>query len=328
MPQIAGQEIGPRGFGLMNFTWRSDPVPDEQAFETMRAALDNGMNFWNAGEFYGTPEVNSMTLLNRYFEKYPEDADRVVVSMKGGLRPDLVPDGSPENIRRSLDFTLEKLGGRKKIDVFECARRDPNVPLETTFGVIEEEYIKTGKVGGICLSEVSAATIREAAKITTIAGVEVELSLFSTDVVSNGVAAACAELGIPLIAYSPLGRGMLTGRFKTAADIPTADVRHHLPRFQPENFETNLRLIRQVEDLAAKKGCTPAQLALGWLNSLSRRPGMPTIIPIPGSTTVDRVVENAKLVDLTDEEMAEIDATLAKFEVAGARYPDGHPINT
>lgn len=326
MAQIAGRQVGPRGFGLMNFTWRSDPVPDEQAFETMRAALANGMNFWNGGEFYGTPEVNSMTLLKRYFDKYPEDADKVVISIKGGMRPDLSPDGSPENIRRSLNFILEKLGGRK-VDVFECARRDPNVPLETTFGVIEE-YIKTGKVGGLCLSEVSAATIHEAAKITTIAGVEVELSLFSTDVLSNGVAAACAEHNIPLIAYSPLGRGMLTGRFKSAADIPSTDFRRHLPRFQPENFDTNLQLVRQVEDLAAKKGCTPAQLALGWLNSLSRRPGMPTIIPIPGSTTVDRVTENAKLVDLTDQEMADIDATLAKFEVAGSRYGEGHPVNT
>ncbi|KAK2059274.1 aldo/keto reductase [Colletotrichum caudatum] len=328
MPQLNGQEVGQIGYGLMGLTWRPQPCSEEQAFEAMHAALKNGCNFWNGGEFYGTPEYNSSVLLERYFTKYPEDADKVVLSMKGGLRADLRPDGSPEGIRRSLDNIIGQLKGRKKVDIFECARRDKNTPLEVTFGVIQKEYIDTGKVGGICLSEVSAATIHEAVKHAKILGVEVELSLFSTDILSNGVATACAQYGIPIIAYSPVGRGMLTGQLKTLDDIPQGDMRRHMPRFQPDTFGINIKLVEQVEELARKKGVTPAQLAIGWTMALSRRPGMPEIIPIPGATTTERVNENAKFVDLTDEEMDEIDATLAKFEVVGGRYPDGAPVNT
>ncbi|KAM0329984.1 hypothetical protein ACHAQA_004153 [Verticillium albo-atrum] len=327
MPQLVGQEVGAHGFGLMGFTWRAHPIGDEQAFEAMRAAIANNMTFWNGGEFYGTPDANSLTLLNRYFEKYPEDADKVVLSIKGGLSAGFKPDGSPEGIRRSLDNSIAQLGGRKKLDIFESARRDPNTPLDVTLGIIDKEYVQTGKLGGISLSEVSAATIHEAVKITKIVGVEVELSLFSTDVLTNGIAAACAEHGIPLIAYSPVGRGMLTGQLKSIDDLPEGDMRRHLPRFQPETFGINLELAKQVEQMAAKKGVTPAQLALGWCRALSRRPGMPTIIPIPGTTSASRVEENAKLVDLSDAEMEDIDATLAKFDVAGGRYPDGVPMN-
>ncbi|KAK6213963.1 aldo/keto reductase [Colletotrichum tabaci] len=329
MPQLNGQEVGNIGYGLMGLTWRPQPCSEEQAFEAMRAALKNGNNFWNGGEFYGTPEYNSSVLLERYFAKFPEDADKVVLSMKGGVNlKNLHPDGSPEGVRRSLDNIINQLKGRKKVDMFECARRDKNTPLEVTFGVIQKEYIDTGKVGGICLSEVSAATIHEAVKHAKIVGVEVELSLFSTEILTNGVASACAQYGIPIIAYSPVGRGMLTGQVKTLDDIPHDDMRRHMPRFQPDTFGINIKLVEQVETLARKKGVTPAQLAIGWTVALSRRPGIPVIIPIPGATTADRVNENAKLVELTDEEMAEIDATLAKFEVVGGRYPEGAPVNT
>ncbi|WQF84925.1 Putative NADP-dependent oxidoreductase domain-containing protein [Colletotrichum destructivum] len=329
MPQLNGQEVGNIGYGLMGLTWRPQPCSEEQAFEAMRAALKNGNNFWNGGEFYGTPEYNSSVLLERYFAKFPEDADKVVLSMKGGVNlKNLHPDGSPEGVRRSLDNIINQLKGRKKVDMFECARRDKNTPLEITFGVIQKEYIDTGKVGGICLSEVSAATIHEAVKHAKIVGVEVELSLFSTEILTNGVAAACAQYGIPIIAYSPVGRGMLTGQVKTLDDIPHDDMRRHMPRFQPDTFGINIKLVEQVETLARKKGVTPAQLAIGWTVALSRRPGIPMIVPIPGATTADRVNENAKLVELTDEEMAEIDATLAKFEVVGGRYPEGAPVNT
>ncbi|KAF6845280.1 pyridoxal reductase [Colletotrichum musicola] len=329
MVQINGREVGQLGFGLMGFTWRANPCPEEQAFEAMRAAIKNGNIFWNAGEFYGTPEYNSMTLLERYFAKYPEDAEKVVLSVKGGVNlKNLHPDGSPEGVRRSLDNIISQLKGRKKIDVFECARRDPKTPLDVTFGIIQKEYIDTGKVGGICLSEVSAATIHEAVKHAKIVGVEVELSLFSTDVLSNDIAAACAEHNVPLIAYSPIGRGMLTGEIKSIDDIPEGDFRRIMPRFQPDTFDVNMKLVKQVQDLAAKKGVTPAQLAISWTVALSKKPGMPEIIPIPGATTAARVNENAKLVELTEEELAEIDATLAKFEVVGGRYPAGAPVNT
>ncbi|RYP81712.1 hypothetical protein DL769_001862 [Monosporascus sp. CRB-8-3] len=327
MPQLVGKEIGSTGFGLMGFTWRGNPPPQEQAFEAMRTAIKNGANFWNGGVFYGPREYNSLVLLERYFEKYPEDADKVVISIKGGMNvKGAGADGSPEGTRRALDECLAQLKGRKFLDIFEFARRDQNVPMEVTFKILEDEYIKTGKLGGISLSEVSAETIHEAVKHTKIVAVEVELSLFATDVLENGVAAACAQYDIPLIAYSPIGRGMLSGQIKSIDDV--SQILRDFPRFQPGNFEINLQLVKQVEELAEKKGCTPAQLAINWTKALSRRPGMPTIIPIPGATTVARVEENMKEIDITDEEMAEIDATLAKFTPAGNRYPDWVPVNT
>lgn len=164
---------------------------------------------WNGGEFYGPPDYNSLILLERYLEKYPEDADKIVINIKGGSRG-YGTDASPENTRRSLDNCLAQLKGRKKLDMFEYGRRDPKVPLEVSFGVIDKEYVQTGKLGGIALSEVSAATIHEAVKITKIVAVEVELSMFSTEVLHNGVAAACAQYGITLLAYSPLVRTMLS----------------------------------------------------------------------------------------------------------------------
>ncbi|KKK12444.1 hypothetical protein AOCH_000426 [Aspergillus ochraceoroseus] len=314
MPQLSNKEVGPIGFGLMGLTWRAKPCSQEQAFETMRAALKNGCNLWNGGEFYGAPEYNSLVLLERYFEKYPEDTEKVILNIKGGATPKSpMPDGSPENTRRTLDDCMAQLKGRKEIDQFEFARRDPTVPMEVTFGVMNKEYVDTGKIGGIALSEVRVETIHEAVKHTKIQAVEVELSLFSTDVLENGVAAACAQYNIPLIAYSPIGRGMLTGQIKKLEDIPEDSMMRRYPRFQPGNFEINLQLVEQVEAMATKKGCTPAQLAINWVRALSRRPGMPTIIPIPGATTVERVEENSKLIELTDEEMEEIDTTLAKF---------------
>ena len=159
------------------------------------------------------------------------------------------------------------------------------------------------------------------AKVHPIAAVEVELSLWSTHILENEVAKTCAELDIPIIAYSPLGRGVLTGAVSSVNDIPQNDLRRRMSRFQPENFEQNLKLINEVKSLASRKGVAPSQIALGWIRSLSEKPGMPTIIPIPGGTTVDKVIQNMVGVKLlTDEEMAEVDAILKNHTVAGGRY--------
>ncbi|KAI1855494.1 hypothetical protein JX265_004577 [Neoarthrinium moseri] len=326
MPQLLGKEVGPIGFGLMGFTWRPQPCSQEQAFAAMRAALKNGMNFWNGGEFYGTPEYNSLHLLERYFEKYPEDADKVVLSIKGGVDTKIMPDGSPENIRRSVDNCLKLLKGRKKLDIFECARRDPKTPLEVTFGILEKEYVQTGKIGGISLSEVKASTVHEAAKITKIVACEVELSLWSTHILENGVAEACAQYDIPIVAYSPLGRGVLTGQIKSLDDLPADDMLRHYPRFQPDVFPINLEVVKHVESIAQKKGCKPSQLAINWTRAVAKKHGA-SVIPIPGATTAERVDENAKVVELTDEELAELDAILSKFEIQGSRYPDYVPVD-
>lgn len=227
---IAGGKVHVTGFGLMGLTWKELPPPQEQSFAAMselhepfyldrnsfssctEAALECGANLWNGGEIYGTPEANSLQLLNAYFSKYPEDAERVVISIKGGLVPGkMAPDGSTENTRRSIDQCLKVLDGKKKLDVWESARVDPNTPIEITMRAADE-YVKAGKLGGIALSECSADTIRRASKIVKVASVEVEFSLWSTEILENGVAQACAELHIPVTAYSPLGRGFLTGQ--------------------------------------------------------------------------------------------------------------------
>jgi pyridoxine 4-dehydrogenase len=235
----------------------------------MKASLESGCNFWNAGEFYGTPEYNSLHLMERYFTKYPEDASKVVLSIKGGLN-NMAPDGSPEYIRKSVDNCLTLLKGKKSIDIFEMARVDHKTPLETTFKVLEE-YVKAGKIGGIALSEVNATTIKKAASITKIVAVEVEVSLFTTHVFENGVTAACAEHNIPIVAYSPLSRGILTGELKSPDDIPEGDFRRMLPRFQPENFHINLEIVDEVKKLASQKGCTTPQIAINWVKCQSKK---------------------------------------------------------
>ncbi|GES58936.1 aldo/keto reductase [Aspergillus terreus] len=321
MPALVDREVGPTGYGLMRMTWVPQPPPQEQCFDALNTALKLGANFWNAGELYGTPEYNSLHLLNKYFTAHPDKANEVVLSIKGGLKVgQLAPDGSEANIRRSVDECLRVLDGKKTIDIFECARQDPNTAVEQTVTILAQ-LKKEGKIGGIGLSEVDAETIRRAHKVHPIAAVEVELSLFDTTILKNDVAKTCAELNIPVVAYSPLGRGVLAGAFTSASEIPDGDFRKILPKFQDEAMKQNIKLVDEVRDLAARKGVAPVQIALAWILTLSGRPGMPTIIPIPGGTTSDKVTQNLQGVPrLTDEEMAEIDAILDKNEVVGARY--------
>lgn len=165
----------------------------------MKASLAAGSTTWNAGDFYGTPEYNSLHIVNRYFTKYPEDASKVVLSIKSGLK-NWQPDGSPENIKDSIDYCMSILDGKKSIDIYEMARVDKKTPIEITMKALNE-HIKLGNIKGISLSEASGATIREAAKYAKIVAVEAELSLWSTDILTNGVASTCAELDIPIIAY-------------------------------------------------------------------------------------------------------------------------------
>jgi pyridoxine 4-dehydrogenase len=191
----------------------------------MRTAASLGANNWNGGEIYGPPDKNSLQLLNTYFTKYPEDADKIVLSIKGGINSEFKPDGSRAGIQRSIDNCLKLLDGKKFLDLFECARKDPNVPIEETIGYIAE-YVKAGKLGGISLSEVGPETIRKAHSVHPISAVEVEFSLWSTEILENGVASTCAELGIPIVAYSPLGRGFLV-RFHCKIYVKTKLTAHH-----------------------------------------------------------------------------------------------------
>ena len=330
MPTILNKEVGPIGYGLMGLTWRAQPPSQEQAFAAMTASLKAGCNNWNGGELYGSPERNSLHLLQEYFTANPGVADKVFLSIKGGLAPgEMRPDGSEKNVRRSVDECIKVLAGTKKVDLFECARVDPNTPIETTVEALGK-LVKEGKIGGIGLSEVNANTIRKAHAVHPIAAVEVELSLWSPDILSNGIAATCAELAIPIIAYSPLSRGALTGgdenKWKSNSDVP--GYLKHFPKFQDDVLAQNMRCTDEVEKLAQRKGCTKGQVAISWVRQLSGRrmrdgTRLGEIFPIPGATTEERVRENAVLVELTEEEMGEMEGIVGKYRTEGARY-GGH----
>ncbi|PWY68089.1 Aldo/keto reductase [Aspergillus sclerotioniger CBS 115572] len=319
---LAGKEVTQNGLGLMRFTWVNNVTPDEQAFKVLKTALAVGVNVWNGADFYGTPDDNSLHLMNRYFTAYPEDADKVVLTIKSGLVDirTFSLDCSRAGLRGFVDNAIKILDGKKKIDIFGCARVDPNVPVEDSIKALAE-LKDEGKIGGIQLTEVKADTIRRAANVAKIDMVEAEVSLWATDIFRNGVAETCAELGIPIIAHSPLGAGMLTGTIKSTADFAENDHRRFFPRFHPDNLSKNRLLVIELEKLAVSKGCTAAQLALSWVKAQSKKPGMPFFVPIAGARSEARVVENVKDVDLTDHDLKEIDAILDKFPVTGERFP-------
>ncbi|KAF7532255.1 hypothetical protein G7054_g8091 [Neopestalotiopsis clavispora] len=311
------------GFGLMGMTWRAHSTPDGQAFAAMKAAIANGATVWSTAEFYGTPEpTEGLALLRRYFDAYPEDASKVTLSVKGCVDLQTIyPKNSRADVIASVNNCIRALGPTKQIDVFSLTRGDPNVPLEETLGALRE-LVEEGKIGGIGLSEVSSSTIEKANAIAPISLVEVEFSLWSTDILTNGVATTTKKLGIPIVAYAPLGRGFLTGQLKSPADIPEGDIRRMLDRFQPENFSKNLELVDKVNSFAIQKGVTPAQLALAWVRAHSKSEQAGIIIPIPGATVSSRVVENTTLVPLSKDEKTKLDAILASFKVQGGRYTD------
>jgi pyridoxine 4-dehydrogenase len=201
MPTLLNRSVGPIGYGLMSLTLGAPAsLPSEdQAFALLRTAADLGCLVWNGGEIYGAPTYNSLTLLNRFFAKYPEYADKVVLNIKGAMKLDWTPDCTPENIRQSVGNCVEMLGDAKKVDMFECARRDVKVPLESQIGALKT-LVEEGKISSVALSEMNASTIRAAAKLVKITAVEVELSIWNTGPLKNGITAACAELNIPILA--------------------------------------------------------------------------------------------------------------------------------
>ncbi|KAF2859224.1 Aldo/keto reductase [Piedraia hortae CBS 480.64] len=315
---VAGKPVGPIGFGMISVSRKSSP---DEGIATLKAALNAGANFWNAGEFYGTAEYNSLHLLNKYFAKYPEDADKVVVSVKGCFDMASAKALNDEKgVRGSIENCLKILDGKCKIDVFEAARGDPDVPIETTVGAIAE-YVKAGKVGGIGLSECSASTIRKASAVHPITAVEVELSPFETKILTNGVADTCREHKIPIIAYSPLGHGFLSGELKKFEDMAPDDYRRNFPRFKSDVFDNNIQVAHQVEQMAKTKGCSMPQVAIAWVLAQTKLVGAP-VIPIPGTTKVSRLEENMNPAKLSDQDVAELSDAVAKIEVKGDRAPE------
>ncbi|OJT14576.1 Pyridoxal reductase [Trametes pubescens] len=318
--------VGRVAHGLMMMTWRdpSIPLPDEEAFEAIKAGVDimpPGVKmFLNSGEFYGPNcSAANLELLARFFDKYPEYAERTFLSVKGGSKEgQLVPDSSPENLRRSVDKINEVLCGTKRLDLFESARVAPNVPLEDAIKTLAQ-LKSEGKFDHIGMSECSAASLRRANAVHPIATVEIEVSLWSYEEETKKVIATAQELGIAVVGYSPLGRGFLTGTIKSPNDLPAADMRRHFSRFQEENFKHNMAIVDGIKTIAERKNITPAQLSIAWVAALG-----PHVIPLPGSSNKKRNLENlaAGDVELTQAELAEIDDILAKHTIKGGRYND------
>jgi aryl-alcohol dehydrogenase-like predicted oxidoreductase len=286
-----------------------------EAIATIHRAIELGVTFLDTAELYG-PYTNE-ELVGRAIA---DCRDQVVLATKFGVRPDpdnparRTIDGSRENVRRSIEGSLKRLGV-DHIDLYYQHRIDPNVPTEETVGAMAE-LVAEGKVRHLGLSEASPATIRAAQAVHPIAAVQTEYSLWTRDV-EDEVLPTLRELGIGLVAYSPLGRGFLSGRFKSPDELDADDWRRTQPRFRGENARRNLALAAKVQELAEEKGIAPAQLALAWVLAQGE-----DIVPIPGTKRRAYLEQNAASVDveLTEEDLARIDAELPR--AAGERYDE------
>jgi len=310
-----GPQISALGLGCMGMSYAYGPADEQESFRVLRRYLELGGNFLDTAEIYG-PYKNE-ELVGRFLREVPRG--KVVVATKFGFRVAngkiAGVDGSPENARRVCDASLKRLG-IETIDLFYQHRVDPNVPIEETVGAMAG-LVKDGKVRAIGLSEAGAETLRRAAKVHPIAALQSEYSLWHREVETNGVLATCRELGVTFVPYSPLGRGFLTGKIQKVEDLDESDWRRTNPRFSEQALQANLKLAEAVKDLAAKKGCTPAQLALAWVLAQGD-----DVVPIPGTKRVRYLEDNmgAIAVRLSEPDLKETEERLAEIHIVGERY--------
>jgi aryl-alcohol dehydrogenase-like predicted oxidoreductase len=316
-----GLEVSALGLGCMGMSEFYGPADEREAVATIHRALELGVTFLDTADMYG-PYTNEQLVGRAIADR----RDRVVLATKFGIVRGEDPterriDGSPEYVRRACEGSLRRLGV-DHIDLYYQHRVDTSVPIEETVGALAE-LVQEGKVRHLGLSEASARTIRRAHAVHAISAVQSEWSLWSRDV-EDEVVPTVRELGIGFVAYSPLGRGFLTGAIRSLDDLDDDDFRRHSPRFQGENFARNLELVERVHELARERAVTPGQLALAWV--LSRGDD---VVPIPGTKRRSYLEENvgALEVRLSVEDLARIEELAPEGAAAGERYPDMSQVN-
>jgi aryl-alcohol dehydrogenase-like predicted oxidoreductase len=312
----SGLKVSAIGLGCMGMSEFYDPkqMNDEESIRVVHRYLEAGGNFLDTADIYGMGR--NEILVGKAIKGR---RGQVVLATKfGNVRGPggefLGVRGDPQYVRDCCDASLKRLGV-DVIDLYYQHRVDPRTPIVETVGAMAE-LVKAGKVRYLGLSEAAPATIRRAAKVHLIAALQTEYSLWSREPEAE-VLPTVRELGIGFVAYSPLGRGFLTGQFKTFDDLPAGDYRRNAPRFQGENFQKNLELVKKIQELAAAKGCTPSQLALAWVLAQGD-----DIVPIPGTKRLKYLEDNLGAVNvrLTADELAQIDAILPPGAAAGERY--------
>ncbi|KAF7360473.1 Aldo/keto reductase [Mycena venus] len=317
--------VGRISHGLMTMHLRAHPeVPDEVCFASIKAGVDRlpagAKMFLNSGEFYShTWGLHNLEMLGRFYAKYPEYADKTFLSVKGAVAEHREPDCSMENMRKSVGTIARALGPHKKLDLFQPARIDRKLSIEKIMGNLVV-LLKEGHFSHIGLSECTAETLRRAHAVYPITAAEIEVSLTSYEPQTKKVIETARELGVSVLGYSPVGRGLLTGKITSAADIAPGDYRHSWSRFKDGNLEHNVSVVSVFLELAVKKGVTPAQLAIAWVAALGLH-----VIPLPGSSNPERTLENCAAgdIELSAEEMATLNEFAESVQVKGTRMTGG-----